>query len=187
MAASWPRPVEIFEHYLRSREALSLLKSHLLNFPATIGSHSRFYNMLPGEINATFRDMTSELNIQINLLLIASGEASLRVDFEDRVQRRRKGPVSRRFRELEQARKARAKRGVRLEDILKVWGDESPGPSKGRASRMGQLLLYRHWVAHGRYWVDQRSGLSEPDPREVWDIMREFFDNLPGFDPPPTQ
>lgn len=187
MAASWPRPIEIFEHYLRYREALSSQRAMLLDRPETVGRESRFSNMAPDEIDSALRSMASELDIQINLLLIASGEANLRIDFRDRVERRRKDPVARRFRDLERQRKARGRKGVRLEDILKVWAEESSGSVRTHVGSMGKLLLYRHWIAHGRYWVNRRSGLNDPDPFEVWNILRGLFNNLHGFDPLPAQ
>ena len=188
MPTSWPKPVEIFEHYLRSVEAFSHLKATLLNSPEKVSADSRFRTKTPEEIDDAFRQMSVELDIQINLLLIASSEASLRIDFQDRVSRGGKDSVSRRFRDLEQRRKARAKKGVRLEDILKVWADESPGQATGNvAGPIGRLLLYRHWIAHGRYWVENRSGLNDPDPYDVWNMIRRFFNSLPGFDSLPVQ
>jgi hypothetical protein len=184
MPESWPGPIEVFEHYLRSREAFLHLKTTCLGFPDAIGTTSRFYSKTPEEIDEAFRQLATELDIQINLLLIASGEARLRVDFQDRVKRRRKDSISQRFRNLEKQRKANSRRGVRLEDILNVWAGESAGTPAGE---MGKLLIYRHWIAHGRYWVEKKSGLRDPDPFDVWNIIRRFLNSLPGFDPLPIQ
>jgi hypothetical protein len=184
LAQSWPAPIEVFEHYLRSREAFSHLRGSLLGAPRTISRESRFWGKSTDEIDDAFREMRTELDIQITMLLIASCEASVRTDFQNRVKRRGKDRVSRRFRALEQQRKAKANKGVRLEDILKVWGDESAGNS---ARPVGKLLLYRHWVAHGRYWIDKKSGLNDPDPFEVWDIIARFLKSLSDFEALPNQ
>jgi hypothetical protein len=178
VAPACPGPNEIFEHYRRSVEAFSHLKQTIRDFPDAIGKDSRFWAMTTDEIDEAFRKLASELDIQINLLLIASCEASLRIDFVDRLRRRKRDNASRRFKMLDQERKARAKKGVRLEEILNVWAKE---PTARRARELGSLLLYRHWIAHGRYWVEKKSGLNDPDPNEVWNIILQFLNSLPGF------
>jgi hypothetical protein len=172
MAVSWPDPIEIFEHYLKTREALAALKSNLLRGllagPGGIAVASRFLNRTAAEIDDEIGKMEAELDIQINLLLIASGEASLRVDFQARIKARKKEPITKRFRNLERQRIQRRNKGVRLEDILEIWKSTSTlTSSRQSVASMGRLFLYRHWIAHGRYWVEDKSGLNSPDPYEV--------------------
>jgi hypothetical protein len=50
---------------------------------------------------------------------------------------------------------------------------------------MKSLLLFRHWLAHGRYWVE-KSGLGQVDPFDAWQIGKAVFDVLPGFRPLPA-
>jgi hypothetical protein len=177
---SSPGPAEIFEHYLRSTEAIHILEASLRDDPASVGPRSRFYGMIPVEVDAALREMTRELQKQVVLLLVASAEAALRVDFLERVRTRRRDPVSRRLRA--EAR-ASTPRGVKLATILTVW-DEGTADGSLHASieRMKKLLHYRHWLAHGRYWVENKSGLNHPDPYEAWGILVRMFDALPGFD-----
>jgi hypothetical protein len=179
---SSPGPAEIFEHYLRSTEAIRVLKASLRDDPASVEPRSRFYGMIPVEVDEAIREMTRELEKQVVLLLVASAEAALRVDFLERVRARRKAPVSR---GLRTAAAAVRPRRVKLETILGVWDEKTE--DKDRAlhasiERMKKLLHYRHWLAHGRYWVENKSGLNHPDPDEAWRILARLFNALSGFE-----
>lgn len=174
-----PGPAEIFEHYLRSTEAIQVLDLSLRNDPASVDPQSRFYGMNPVEVDEAIEEMTRELEKQVVLLLVASAEAALRVDFLERVRARRKDPVSRRLRAEARASKPR---GVKLETILTVWDTETAaGSPHASIEQMKKLLYYRHWIAHGRYWVEKKSGLNHPDPYEAWGILVRLFNALPGF------
>jgi hypothetical protein len=180
LSDSRPGPAEIFEHYLRSMEAIHVLKTSLRDDPASVEPRSRFYGMIRGEVDEAIRDMTRELEKQVVLLLVASAEAALRVDFLERVRARRRDPVSRRLRA--EAR-ASTPRRVKLDTILTVWDEETAaGSLHASIERMRKLLHYRHWLAHGRYWVEKKSGLNYPDPYEAWGILVRLFNVLPGFD-----
>jgi hypothetical protein len=182
MPAAWPKPAHVYEHFLRSWEALATLRQHIETEGAMLASRSRFFAMTPGEIDAAFQEMTSELHHHLVLMLVASAEATLRTDALDRIRRRRKDPVSRKLRTLYQAKKAQGKRALPLEEILNVWDFETPGnQAKAAIAQMKKLLKYRHWLAHGRYWVDVQSGLNDPEPFEVWTLLRRLFDVLPDL------
>ena len=43
-----------------------------------------------------------------------------------------------------------------------------------------QLVKYRHWLAHGRYWT-QKSGIR-PTPEQAWDTGTIVFAVLPGLE-----
>jgi len=176
---SSPGPTEIFEYYLRSTEAIRILEVFLRDDPTSVELRSRFYGMIRGEVDEAIREMTRELRKQIVLLLVASAEAALRVDFLERVRARRKDPVSR---GLRAEARASAPRRVKLATILTVWDEETAaGSQHASIERMKKLLHYRHWLAHGRYWVEKKSGLNRPDPYEAWGIVVRLFNALPGF------
>ncbi|HZT83351.1 MAG TPA: hypothetical protein VFA26_24180 [Gemmataceae bacterium] len=180
IAAEWPRPADILEYYRRSLEALDALKKALR---AEVAPQSRFYGMTPQEAEQAIRELAEELDREVTLLLTASFEATFQVDFHDRVGRRKKDPVSRRLRKLARTPRPKRARWVTVEEILDVWQKET-----GKAQVIGslkQLVLYRHWLAHGRYWV-QKSGLTDPDPFDAWSRGKAVFDALPGFRPLPA-
>lgn len=170
IAAQWPRPQQILRYYLRSRDALTALKKS-----------PEFVGMTETDREQSIRDLAGELSHEVVLLLTASFEALVQVDFEDRVSNRRKDPISRSLYRLARSHERRRDRPrwIPVEEILDVWQRET-----GRAhliGRLKQLFQFRHWLAHGRYWV-QKSGLKDPDPFVAWSIGKAVFDALPGFD-----
>ncbi len=47
-------------------------------------------------------------------------------------------------------------RNVRLEsDIIDNWRMEVDSDEKRQFSEFKRILKYRHWIAHGRYWVHE--------------------------------
>lgn len=100
------------------------------------------------ELKALFSDYRAELDAAAALALMASTEAALRADYQNRISRKLKDPVSREFRNLRKSRKNR----IRLdEDILGVWADRGRARRSAVAEFRG-VLNYRDWLAHGRYW-----------------------------------
>lgn len=77
MADSWPDLTRVFEYYLRSREALSVLKAVVLGSPGMIDGRSRFFLMSRSEVDEALREMAEELEQQVVLMLVASAEATL--------------------------------------------------------------------------------------------------------------
>ncbi len=183
MPASWPKPIEIFETYRRTLEAIEHLRRDLLTNSPRVPVTSRFYGMDAREIERAVSHLVRELDLQISFQLVASAEAMLRVDFHRRVTRKGKDAISRRYRSVENARKARGKRGARLDDLLNAWLEASERPGLGLAIRdLRRLIHFRNWIAHGRYWVEDRSGLRGPHPADVWTILGRVFSRLEGFD-----
>lgn len=90
--------------------------------------------------------------------LIAAAEASIRIDFGERVHGRRKDLVSRTFRQICK------RRGLypRLEDdILDAWASNAPA-AKSHVAAFKEALKFRNWLAHGRYWVPKIGRKYEP-------------------------
>ena len=174
IAADWPSPAYVLDYYRRSREALAALRQ---NIASSADSQSLFYQMTDEEVEQALRQMATELDHEVTLLLTASFEAIFQVDFLERVAKKRKEPVSRRMRAL---RKRHKNRRILFEEILDLWQKQTG--SKGLIGQLKQLIQFRHWLAHGRYWV-QKSGLEKVDPLEAWTRGTAVFDSLPGFDP----
>jgi len=123
---------------------------------------ARLFGMTLGELDRHFEGLLDEVDEQTSLFIIAAAEAEIRVDFENRVVRRKpKDSITRAFRDIATDRGER----VPLEDILDVWAEKVPS-AKTDVSRFKGALVYRHWLAHGRYWVSKHgenyhpSGLS---------------------------
>ena len=173
IALHWPEPPQILEYYRRSLEALAALKTTLTS---SVRVQSRFFGMTAHEVERALRELAQELDHEVTLLLTASFEATFQVDFRRRLARKKKDRLSKKLRKL--WRKYKRAKWVVVEDILDVWQKET-----GHVQAIGklkQLIKFRHWLAHGRYWV-QKSGLLNPDPFDAWMIGKAVFDVLPGF------
>jgi len=84
------------------------------------------------------------------------------VDFLSRVYNKRKDPVSRDFRHIYVSRCDHNKAKVRFEeDILDTWSEHRP-EIRSDLGRLKGAMKYRHWLAHGRYWVPKIGWRYDP-------------------------
>lgn len=91
----------------------------------------------------------AEIERDGSLALLAAVEAAYRVDYLERVYGRRKDSLSRAFRQWHQ----RYGNKLRLdEDILGLWLTHT-NIAPTFVGMLRGALKYRHWLAHGRYWV----------------------------------
>jgi len=115
-----------------------------------------FYNKTnPYFVGYTVQELESELDERIDELdksaafsILAAIEAYLRIDFIQRCQNKEKDDLSRKFRAIY------VEKGLRVslsDDILELWIDFAS--KKSIISELRTALKYRHWIAHGRYWV----------------------------------
>lgn len=101
------------------------------------------------EIRVRLVDRLGENDIAACMNLLASIEARFRVDYFARCYRRLKDELSRAMRELYSRRGEK----VSLEDeIFEHWKRHTSVPPR-LISELRGAFRYRHWIAHGRYWV----------------------------------
>ncbi len=110
----------------------------------------------PKFVGYSVEEVRQEQNLRLDELdrnstfnLLAAIEASFRVDFYLRCQDKKKDPLSRDFRDLYK------QKGDKIsfeEDILEVWKLHFPNAKKSLSDLKG-AFRYRHWLAHGRYWI----------------------------------
>jgi hypothetical protein len=181
IADQWPQPIEILQYYKQSQEAIATLKDALLPSlgSAPAGAASQFFGMQPHEVSEALGQLARELDHEVVLLLTASFEATFQVDFHRRRSRKNKDRLSRKLRKLKPGRKQT--NWITIEQILDVWQSETG--HRRVICALKQLVLFRHWLAHGRYW-NQKSGI-DPDPLDAWQVGRRVFDVLPDFAPLP--
>ena len=124
------------------------------------------------ELNAYFERLLDEADKQASLFIIAAAEAALRVDFWKRVdgkRGKRNDSVNRAFCRIRKSRKVRE----RLEeDILDTWSDAVLG-AKSKVGVFKGALRFRHWLAHGRYWVWKHG--AKYDPNALILIVEDLF------------
>jgi len=132
----------------------------------------------PNEIKEEKKKRLQELELQTTLWLLTALEAWIRLDFEIRVRGKYKDPLSREFREFyreqeEQAKKKRLKEvKIRLEDILDIWRVVS---GEKVFSRIKELMNYRHWLAHGRYWYFKKRRFSFDEVYTVAEFLEKIL------------
>ena len=143
-AASYPELQDIAEHYEISVKSMALLYSQL-----NPGFASDFQYYTHDEVAKERDDRLEEIDASLALTLLASIEATFRVDYLRRCYRRRRDSLSRDFRLLYR------KKGRNVsfeEELLEGWKRHS----NVRQSLLGDIkgaFKYRHWLAHGRYWI----------------------------------
>jgi hypothetical protein len=179
MATAWPKPADILEFYHRSLEAHAALAKQLM---AADGSPiaapgSRFFGMPAAEVRQALGNLRGELENQVVMLLTASFEATIQTDAKKQLAKNRKSPIARTFRKKLWPTRAKLQEWTPVEKVLRVCHQHAARPQA--IADFKQLLEFRNWLAHGRYWV-QKSGLS-PDPLEAWEIGKALFEALPGF------
>jgi hypothetical protein len=180
-----PTPLDILDYYKRSQEAILALRMAVepsLSAGAVQPS-SHFYGMTTGEFNDAIADLGRELELEVVLMLVASFEAIIQVDLRERVERRKKCGASKKLRSLWYETPPKHRQPMAMDRVLELW-KKTLGKHKHIIGKMNSLLLFRHWLAHGRYWVE-KSGLGHVDPFTAWEIGRAIFDVLPDFAPLP--
>ena len=163
-----PESSLLWEYYQTQKQAVSLLRSNILNQPSSVPASlaARFFLLTDGKVNDYFANLSIEIDHQVCLNLIASAEAAIMVDFLNRVYDRTRSVVTRQFREL--ARRAEEEnRRVRLDEILEIWLGHEGSPRK-LIEDFRAALNYRHWLAHGRYWNPKLG--RDYDPMLIQDI-----------------
>lgn len=172
MISAWPRPADVLEHHRRMVEALRLLGRHVVS--VTTDGASAFFGMTVDELDEALERAREELDEQVVLALVASAEATLRVDFDERLRRKTKCELRPRFRALRDEHADK----VRLDSVLDAWVEASAGVEA--VGRLRQLVKRRHWLAHGRYWTD-KSGIA-PDPEQAQLAIDAAFDAMRGVE-----
>lgn len=105
--------------------------------------------------------------------LFAALEASFRIDFHVRCHQKHKDPLSRKFRTLHKTKRNR----VSFEDdILEIWKTHFPS-AKSVISDLKSAMLYRHWLAHGRYWIPKLG--RKHDFASVYYVAQRVAKSLP--------
>ena len=169
-----PEPEDVWSYYQETRD--SIVQAATATKRALIGGAAmadpRFQLMNIEEIDAFYGELLDETDAHACLFLIASAEAALRIDFLRRVYKRGRDTVSKEFRQI-YAAKEREMRNVRLDaDILAVWTADKPRVQR-YVNEFAGALNYRHWLAHGRYWVPKLG--KRYDPSGIQQIVTSLF------------
>ncbi len=166
-------------HHLRLHEILDYHETSLMSLRAwyqaiLVGNWlpTKWSQMTVSQLIQDRDKNVQELNQSVSLTLAAM-EASFRIDYHQRVSRRKpKHELTTAFRKL-----AGEKDRVSLEeDILELWKQHYPDDAQ-ILSEFNGALKYRHWLAHGRYWVPKLG--KKYDYYSLSILAERIYVNLP--------
>jgi hypothetical protein len=170
-----PSPDQAFASFERE---VDLLVSAGRTGAPTQDAASAFFGMPHADFVDALGTLRDEVEQRAYLAIVAATEAVVQVDFRSRAGGRSSVPLRDKARELK--RKEREKRRIVLEDVLDAWAN-LPGARQEPISEFKQLLHHRHWLAHGRFFVN-RSGVPE-DPGFAIARSRGLLSELQRVDP----
>lgn len=165
---NYPEFVDIGELYDVSVKSMEMFYS-----PSNPQFDTRFKFYSPEEIEKEKEGQLEDIDASLAFTLLASIEASFRVDYLQRCYRKKKDPLSRIFRNLHN------RKGNRVslkDDLLDAWKEHS----SVRPLLLGDIkdaFNYRHWLAHGRYW-DPKFG-RRYDFSNIYDLANEVDRSFP--------
>jgi hypothetical protein len=168
--------IRIWEWYEETEQAINLYQQEVINGLISGKRVSEtFSSMTRKEVKQYFSDHKKELEHIVSLNIIASTEASLRVDYLRRALRgkRKKNKIDNKFKELYE------KKGTRVslrDEILEAWKEVHPDCTEAIGDFRGALNV-RDWLAHGRYWIP-RFG-RKYNAILVFNISKNLFENFP--------
>jgi len=130
--------------------------------------------------NYSLAEVTQELNARlieeekmIVLSILASIEATFRIDYLQRVYAKKKDALSRALRQLHLSKGSRAS----LEDdILEAWKNHTT-ISVELIGHIRSAFKFRHWLAHGRYWTPKLG--RQYDYPGVYTLAHQIQTTLP--------
>lgn len=157
---------DVYLYKKDAEEGLSLLFSQAEHY-------KRFALMTSKEIQQLFLDRLNELELQAILSLMTSLEAIFQLDFHDRIEKRYKDPLSRHFRENYK----NPKRISFEKDIITGWENVYPG-TKRYFQKIRVILRYRHWLAHGRYWLINKQKTNFEELYELAESLQNTMQSL---------
>ena len=152
---------QIAAHHAVLEEAIRLYYS-----PTNPSFVELFEGDTPVEVRAKLNATLQEARAASAMTLLASIEASFRVDYLQRNYAKKRDDLSRAFRALYRQKHQRASFS---DDILQGWRDHSDV----RPILVGEIraaFRYRDWLAHGRYWVAKLG--RQYDFETVYDLGR---------------
>ena len=137
-----------------------LRESALLLFYSNINPdyEIQFFGLTPSEISANLKLQILELEYDASLSLLGAIEALFRIDYAIRCEQKDKTDISRRFRVLFSKHQYK----LPLEDVIFEQWKKEPLVKPSIMSNLKGAFKYRHWLAHGRYWI-HKSGKYDFD------------------------
>ena len=169
----------------KSGDELPLFEVYLYNSDAKAGlellflqahNDERFALMTNEEIQHLRRKRLDELELQSILSLMTSLEAIFQLDYHHRVEKRLKDKLSRYFRD----NPSKSGRVSFENDIIKGWEEVYP-EIRRPFQPIKRALKYRHWLAHGRYWLIDKPKENFIDFYELAEALQNTIHRLATY------
>ena len=140
----------------------------------------RFFGMTDADVEAWYDTQRRELDRLTVLNLVASAEASVKIDYFRRIRQRLKDPLALAYRKWHNNRHAKKQFRPDFDEqgILDVLKN-SHVMDNNIVGQFRECLRARHWLGHGRYWAKpvQVDGL---DPDDVYDRASTLLQAMPA-------
>ncbi len=161
---------DIVIHYSDSESSLKLYFTP----KRTKDFEKRFSGYTREDLSSELRARIEELNHTSSLSLLAAIEAAFRIDYIQRNHKKKKDSLSRALRSIYKQKNTKASLE---EDILDTWKTNTNVASQLIEDLKG-AYKYRHWLAHGRYWVP-KLGRHHYDYDSVYKLAATVFNSFP--------
>ena len=142
---------------------------------------SRFAVMTESEVDQYFDSQQRELERLTMLNLVASSEATVTLNYFDRVGRKLKDTLSSAYRKWHKGLSARKQLRPDFDEsgILTIL-KKTDGINKNVVGQYRECLQGRHWMGHGRRW-DKPIAIDRFDPDDVYDRCDALLRAIPGL------
>lgn len=124
------------------------------------------------QIELEYEKARREFEVTVCLTILAALEASFRLDYLVRVDRKLKDELSRAFIKIYR----RSKTKVGFEDLLDAWKRHAPS-STDYVRELKGALAFRNWIAHGRYWDPKLARVH--GYADIYRLAYNIFANFP--------
>ena len=138
----------------------------------------RFVGMTEADVDHHYDAQRRELDRLTVLNLVASAEASIKIDYRRRVKQNLKDPLSVAYRKWHKTLSDAKKRRLDFDRMLGVLKDAKVMDNHV-VGKYGECLRARHWLGHGRYWTKPVE-VDQLDPDEVYDRANALLQALPA-------
>jgi hypothetical protein len=135
---------------------------------------TRFAGYKLDEVDAELRERINEIEMTSALIMLTALEATFKIDYLIRVNRKMKDKLSCRFRDIYKIKKDSASLD---DDIFDTWRDYSTKIAALIGELRGAFKL-RHWLAHGRYWTP-KLGRPNYDYDDIFALADEIVKSFP--------
>lgn len=139
----------------------------------------RFVGMTEGDVDGHYDAQRRELDRLTVANLVASAEATIKIDYFRRVGEKLKDKLSAAYRNWHKTLSTKKRRRPDFDEggILDVLKDVGVMDNH-IIGRYRECLRVRHWVGHGRYWA-KPAEVDQLDPDEVYDRAEALLRAMP--------